>query len=127
MTGEQIHKHYVAPREKAQTQPIQAHNGKVVGRLDGDTLTKTVHSSRHLLRKPPAWALDVASLDQAKALGARRVALHDADTGATYEAPLDLFDLYAFDLDRGFGRQRALPLERWAKRMVGEPHQEVLW
>ena len=125
MTINRAYKHYAT--SLAPGRLIYDHNGRVVGQVTGGTLTKTVHSSRHLLRRPPAWALDVASLEQAIALGARRVVLHDADTGMTYEATLDLFDSYAFDLDRGFGRQRALPLERWSRRKANELGQEALW
>lgn len=121
MTVNQTQEHYATSRPRGL--PVYTQNGKLVGQVIGDTLVKTVHSSRHLLRKPKAWALDVTSLNQARALGAQRVKLCDADTGVTFEATLQAFDLCAFDLDRGFGQQRALPLEQWATHGAGEPGQ----
>ena len=39
------------------TKPVKV-NKKVVGNVDGDTLNKTLESSKHFLRTPPAIAFD---------------------------------------------------------------------
>lgn len=88
--------------------------GKVIGQVFGDgTFVKRVHSSRHMLQKPPAWALDVGSLQQAKKAGATAVELHDGDTGVIYSASISLIERRGFAVDRGHGAQVALPLALW--------------
>jgi len=99
----------------------------VVGIVVGETFAKTVHSMRHMLNNPPGWAFDVASIEQAKAYGARRIRLSDKDTDTVFETDFATFDRYAFDLNRGYGRQKALPLERWETHEPNEPRQGVLW
>jgi hypothetical protein len=87
--------------------------GKVIGHVAGDTLHKTVRSSKHQLRCPPAWALDCHSLDDAERLGAQRVEIQDLDSGQTYTASIPLIRQFGFTLDRGWGKQIALPLQLW--------------
>ena len=91
---------------KATGQPVRSNVGKVVGIVVGETFAKTVHSMRHMLNNPPGWAFDVASIEQAKAYGARRIRLSDKDTDTVFETDFATFDRYAFDLNRGYGRQR---------------------
>ena len=71
-------------------------------------------ASRHMLRKPRAWALDIQSLVDAEALGAHTVAIEDIETAQTYSAPMSLIRRFGFVFDRGHGRQIGLPLEQWA-------------
>lgn len=84
-------------------------------------LRKRVRGSVHFLRRPPAIAWDTVALEQARALGATRCEVRDVETGVVYVAPLDALDRYGFDLDRGHGLQRALPLDRWTVTEPGEP------
>lgn len=95
--------------------------GKVVGEVHGDVFVKHVRGSVHQLRRPPAWALDCQSLDDAEALGAREVEIRDAEARLTYRASVALIRAKGFTFDRGFGRQIALPLEFWQVQRPGEP------
>ncbi len=106
--------------------PIHAWNGKVVGRISGDTFHKVVRGSVHQLRRPPAWALDVQSLADAERLGARSVQITDAETGIVYTAPIALIRAKGFVFDRGHGRQIALPLAEWQVHRPGEPVAQQL-
>ncbi len=74
-----------------------------------------------MLRKPRAWALDCQSLDDAEALGARQVEVHDTESGLTYRASVALIRARGFQFDRGFGRQIALPLDQWNMERPGAP------
>jgi len=114
----QLHVHSTAS-------PVYA-QGRVVGQVRGDVFCKTVRSSAHMLRRPPAWALDLQSLLDAERLGARFVELFDRDSGATYRASAEQVRRYGFTFDRGHGRQIGLPLERWAVRKAGQPVAEQL-
>lgn len=86
---------------------------KVVGEVRGGAFVKTVKSSKHMLRKPLGWALDLDSLQAVKDLGARYVELHDADTRRVYSAPIATIEAKGITFDRGWGRQVALGLEYW--------------
>jgi len=102
--------------------PVRAASGKVVGRVAGDIFHKTVREREHMLHAPLGWACDVCTLEQAQAAGANFVQLEASDTGRTYLARLSLFwTKKAIPLDRGFGRQRALPLAFWQMSGPGQP------
>ncbi len=100
--------------------------GRVVGQVRGATFCKMVSASRHMLRKPPAWALDLQSLCDAERMGARWVELFDRDTGGRYRASVELVRRHGFVFDRGHGRQIGLPLDRWTVTRPGEPRAEQL-
>ena len=57
---------------------------KVVGTVEGNTFSKTVDSSKHFLRTPPAIAFDELALSQAEEMGASRIKVKDKLTGITY-------------------------------------------
>lgn len=88
-------------------------NGKVAAILEGQILRKRVRASQHMLRKPPAWAIDTAILDAARRDGALVVEVFDTESRRIYTADIRLFDLYGLEFERGFGRQIALPLAHW--------------
>ncbi len=90
-------------------------NTKKVGVVIGDKFIKKVKGSRHLLRVPPAISFDMQSLKDAYMAGARKVAVMDIETGDSYFAPM--LEIYAMGtiIDRGYGRQIFLPIERWSK------------
>lgn len=98
--------------------PIRVGN-KLVGHVSGDTFAKRVSASRHFLRTPKAIALDLDSLAQAEQAGARRVAVEDTESGIIYRASIDYIRQAGFEIDRGFGRQIALPLNGWIKTGSG--------
>lgn len=50
---------------------------------------------------------------QAKQSGATRIEIRDRETGIIYRSTIENFIRYGINLDRGFGSQIALPIERW--------------
>ena len=95
-------------------------DGKRIGSVDHGVFKKTVHASRHFLRKPePAIALSLESLKRAEDLGALFVQVYDAESHVTYSAAISHIRARGFEVDRGFGKQLALPLAGWAKSTKG--------
>ena len=92
---------------------VRLTDGRVVGEVRGDVLVKRVQGSKHMLRTPRAWAVDVAVLRQAEALGARTVEVHDLEDGTVYRAPLERFWQRGIRVNRGHGEQRGLLLADW--------------
>jgi hypothetical protein len=88
--------------------------GKVIGRLVGKTLQKKVKGSVHQLRKPPSWAWDELVLEQAERLGGNQSEVTDIETGKKYIAKLSLFHVHGIQINRGHGRQIALPIAYWS-------------
>lgn len=86
---------------------------RVVGHVEGAVFRKVVRGSVHMLRRPPAWALDLQSLLDAEAAGATSVEVHDTETGRTYRASVETIRRHGFTFDRGHGRQIGLALDRW--------------
>jgi len=97
--------------------------GKMTGTLrdNGRTFQKSVHSSRHFLRKPPAICLDVDNLRAAEGQGAVSIQIDDLDTGSRYTAAFALLWQIGVPMDRGYGRQIYLPLQYWS--VDGKPPQ----
>lgn len=103
-----------ARKTQARQTPICRSDGRVVGHVRDGVFRKVLHSSRHFLRRPPAVAFDVFTLDAAEKAGAVHVEVTDSDTGKTYIATIADIRHYALRLDRGHGLQLALPLGRWS-------------
>ena len=61
---------------------------RIVAKVRGDTLYKTVNSSKHFLKIPPAIAFDISTLEDAERAGAVRVQVKDRDTGTSYKATI---------------------------------------
>ena len=92
--------------------------GRVVGRVRDGVFHKRVRSSVHQLVRPPAWALDLQSFEDAKAAGAVSVELNDSDTDRTYSATVSHIESNGWTFDRGWGLQIGLSLEHW--KVIGE-------
>jgi hypothetical protein len=93
--------------------PIRSSLGHVVGGVSAGTLWLDRRARFHMLRRPPAWAIDCVVLDEAERLGARRICVSDADSGRTFWADIAEFRRWAWRLDRGHGSQLALDLRYW--------------
>ena len=106
--------------------PIHRADGKVIGEVVGQVFSKPVKGSRHMLRVPPAWAVDAVSITQAKQAGAKWIEIHDQESGAIYRCSMANFERHGFAFDRGFGGQIGLALERWTEIKPGEqPLQQL--
>lgn len=99
-------------KPNGEQQPIYA-GGRVVGEVHSAVFNKRIKGSLHMLRKPRAIALDVDSLRQAKEYGAATIRITDTESGAVYSCDMAHFYRHSFLLNRGYGEQRAMILDRW--------------
>jgi hypothetical protein len=108
-------------------EPIFA-GGRAVGQVRNGTLFKAI-AANHYLRKPPAIAFSLDSLDQAERAGAVRVEVKDRDTGTIYRATIEHIRQHGFPIHRaGFEPQIALSLDGgWTKQTKGAPVQPALF
>lgn len=95
-------------------QPVYAVSGQIIGHIEGDTFIKRVKASKHMLRQPPAWALDDAVLRDLAGQGVARVVYIDTETHRTYCTTVDTFASKGRLFNRGYGDQVLLPLGWWA-------------
>lgn len=91
---------------------------RIVGEVVGDTFYKTI-APNHYLKKPPAIAFDVSSLNDAEQAGAVWAEVQDRSTGVIYRATVDRIRYKGFEFNRGWGNQIALTLNGWIKHKPG--------
>lgn len=94
-------------------------NGRVVGSVCNDVFRKRIRGSRHLLHSPPAISCDVAVMQQAEAAGAVVFEVLDVESKTIYQASIAHFWKAGVPINRGFGKQWALPLEGFTKHTRG--------
>ena len=85
----------------------------MVAVLDGQTLIKKVVAAQHMLRKPPSWAFDAATIEDALSGNATSIEVWATDEGKVYTTTMPHFLTYSFALDRGHSPQLAMPLRYW--------------
>jgi hypothetical protein len=93
-------------------------NGKTVVGYVRQEIFYRKFTSQHVLRNPPALAIEVYCLDQLAALGVDRMVLTNKDTGESYRCTFEHFMEKSFEIDRGYGLQRALPLSGFMRSKV---------
>lgn len=101
-------------------------SGKIVGKVTGEIFYKKLDSRKHFLRKPPAIAFDEKSIDKAVGYGAKRVLVFDTHKEETYTAKISQIYKDGMKVDRGFGKQIALPLSYWKKESAKSTQLELL-
>lgn len=89
---------------------------RVVAKLVGGEVVKSVRGSKHFLRKPHAIAFDEQVIREADTLQATGFRVIDLETGEVYHAQMEEFVKGALVVDRGYGRQHALPLHKWHRQ-----------
>jgi hypothetical protein len=107
--------------------PVHSVNGRVVGKVEGDTFYKSIKGSKHFLRVPPAIAFDILSIDEAEEAGAVKVQVVDQETGTIYKSTIQNIREHGEEFNRGFGNQIFLVLEGWVKTKRGGGLQLGLW
>ena len=91
-----------------------------VARIAGNELQRTLDLGRETLRGAILFRCDVLAL--ARSQGARVVVCKDRNTGDTYRASLDTFDLKGWVYNhRTFGLQKGLALTHWQRNPAIEP------
>lgn len=88
-------------------------SARPIGRVNGHVFLKTIQGSEHLLRRPPAIAFDISTIDDAEAAGATQVVVLDSETGISFRTSMEVLRAKSFRLDRRYGQQIALPLTYW--------------
>lgn len=68
---------------------------------------------KHILRQPPAIAIQGSVILKLKGMECRRIRVEVSD-GRIYEVSFADFIKHGFVFDRGFGKQVALPLDKWS-------------
>jgi hypothetical protein len=100
--------------------PIRRADGKVIGKICGETFRKVVRASKHFLHTPClAIANDLDVLASAKDAGARVCEIVDRESKHTYRATIEKIWQRGFHVDRNHGAQIALALSEWNRD--GEP------
>jgi len=106
--------------------PVKA-QGKIIGYLKDHTFIKWVRSSKHMLRKPPAWCISKEAFYEEISSNTVNIIVEDMERGLIYECPTKVFAEHAFEIQRGnFEPQLALGLRFWKTR--GNGHRQLnLW
>ncbi|BCW96780.1 MAG: hypothetical protein WHS44_10580 [Fimbriimonadales bacterium] len=92
---------------------IRGAQGKLRGVICNRTLIKEIRSSVHLLRKPPAIAIDARMYDRWRR-HFDALEIRDTDTGRVYRISAARFESYRWELEYGYGKQYAVALSRWS-------------
>jgi hypothetical protein len=90
---------------------LQGKDGRVYGVIENRTLRKHIRGSKHILRKPPAIAIDATLYDGYRPFF-DAIEVVDTETGAIYRLAATRFDYWRFELQRGYGYQYAVSLSR---------------
>lgn len=97
--------------------------GQVIGEVSGRVFRRRFKGSVHLLRKPPALAVEKHAYLQARGQF-DSLQWEDSESGRIYTCSAATFDRYAFPIQRGeYPVQLALPLRYWT---VADPAQQQL-
>jgi hypothetical protein len=91
---------------------IYGAQGKVRGVIENRVLRKAIRGSVHLLRKPPAIAIDARMYDRYRPYF-DEIEITDTETGTVYRVGAGYFDRQRFTIERGYGRQYTLELKHW--------------
>mgnify|MGYP004447603093 CR=1 FL=1 len=97
------------------SKPIRTADGRVVAVLDGQTLVKKVVAAQHMLRKPPSWAFDATTIEDALSGNATSIEVRATDEGVIYTTTMKHFLTHSFKFDRGHNTQLAMPLVYWKR------------
>ncbi len=94
-------------------QSIRGFDNKTIGKSNGRIFKKTIRGSIHLLRKPPAIAIDADAYDKHIAFSHQLLEIYDSETNRLYTSSTEDFNLHRIEFDRGHGKQYALAMNHW--------------
>lgn len=97
--------------------------GTIVGQIDAGVFIKNVRGRIHMLRQPPAWALDAETYETQIRPTCHKIIIEDIDTKIKYSTTLERFEDLKKTLNRGHGKQYFMFLDFWAKEY---PNQKAL-
>lgn len=93
---------------------------KKIGSIAGRIFKKVIHGSKHLLRKPPAIAIDASAFSSLIKQDIVLIQVLDVDTQVLYSISMNDFMQNHKTLNRGFGEQLYVELKYWSKGIVNE-------
>lgn len=93
--------------------PVKAYDGKVIGSSDGTTFRKRIRGSAHLLKHPPAIAIDAHAYHEHIAPTHESIEVVDTDTDTLYSISIPSFERHKEILNRGHGVQVYVRLGYW--------------
>ena len=99
-------------------QPVTREDGKIIGNIFNDTLSKRC-KSLHMLSRPQGWALDECAIEQAQEAGVKTIIIANEDSGMVYETTLETFLANSLPIDRNYGKQLVLPIKYWKTQRAG--------
>ena len=85
-----------------------------IGYVEGGVFRKSISGSKHILRSPRAIAFDRSTLRDAERDGAVWVEVTDDETRTVYTARIADIWTHGFAVNRGYGDQIALALQRFS-------------
>lgn len=90
--------------------------GTYVGYIADGVYHRNIDGNEHILRFPrPSICIDSEVLAHLRAKGVTQVHISERGGRVEWRATLAQFDKAGFDVSRGHGAQRALPLKEWRK------------
>ena len=100
-----------------ETLAVRNRQGRVIGTILHGIFSKNI-SHKHVLLKPPALCIDAEPFDKLirPACNTITIRILDGPYRGEYTTPMISFLSYKGEIDRGFGKQYFMILERFAKR-----------
>jgi hypothetical protein len=92
---------------------------------NGVTLFKRCSKLKHFMRTPPAIAIDEGIFNEAVEEGIKFIQIFEREEKTYYSATVEQFKKKSLSIDRGHGRQLALPLNYWITSKSKEIPREL--
>jgi len=99
---------------------VRSVDGNIIGDIENGVFTKRVKGSAHMLRTPPAWAIDCRAFIEEIFSQANTIRIEEIESGTTYEISTKTFNRRKVYMDRGFGTQYYVPLKYWHQIRKGQ-------
>lgn len=90
--------------------------GAIVGVIDNGVFIKHMHGRIHMLRKPPAWALDADTYENQIRPDCHTIKIEDIDSRIVYTVTVRRFEELKKMTNRGYGRQYFLVIKYWDQK-----------
>jgi len=93
---------------------------RMIGYIEERVFYKKVVGSIHKLQNPEAWCVDVDIFEKTIINDADTIVVYDTEKRKEYRASVDNFLRFKGSIDRGFGAQYFLTLDKWLIRNAGQ-------
>lgn len=99
---------------------VRSIDGNIIGSVENGVFTKRVQGSTHMLKTPPAWAIDCKAFLEQVFFHAHTIRIVEKKSKAIYEISTKTFNNRKVYFDRGFGPQYFVPLKYWHEIREGQ-------